>query len=222
MKRIFLLAALLLASQTLLSADEDKAKESNWHTEAALGASVPLKLIYTGSQKSKGFSAQLEGLYRARTDKGLALFAGAAAGPFFSKGFKAHDSRGLCVNVNFWGGAGYDFLKKNERQALILSGLLGIDIFTFTNYEYKDGRYCRNENTAYCFEIGAELSYTIQITDKLCFYSGCSILAGIGWTNSTVTKEKTFFEREETKSKEYDSCKAISLQPKIGLMYKID
>ena len=84
MKRFFLLAALLLASQTLLSADEGEAKESNWHTEAELGASVPLKLIYTGSQKSKGFSAQLEGLYRARTDKGLAFFAGAAAGPFFT------------------------------------------------------------------------------------------------------------------------------------------
>ena len=122
MSKKFLLAYLLFAAGTVLSANGDGTNESLWHTEAALGITVPLKQIYVGQKESKGFSVQLEGLYRARMDNGLSLFAGAAAGPFISEGFKVNDTHGICVNVNFWGGAGYDFLKKSQRQSLVLSG----------------------------------------------------------------------------------------------------
>ena len=222
MNKKFLLAYLLFAAGTVLSANGDGANETLWHTEAALGITVPLKQIYVGQKESKGFSVQLEGLYRARMDNGLSLFAGAAAGPFISEGFKVNDSHSICVNVNFWGGAGYDFLKKSQKQSLVLSGLLGFDAFTFTDYEHKGGYRYRNDNTAFCFELGAELMHTIQITNRLCFYSGCSFFAGLGWTISEATREKTFMESERRESKARDSCRLLSLQPKIGLMYKIN
>ncbi len=222
MNKKFLLAYLLLAAGTVIFANDNRTNESFWHTEAALGITVPLKKIYVGQRESKGFSVQLEGLYRARMENGLSLFAGAAAGPFISEGFKVNDSHSLCVNVNFWGGVGYNFLKNKQRQSLVLAGLLGFDAFTFTDYEHKGGYRYRKDNTAFCFELGAELLHTIQITDRLCFYSGCSFFAGLGWTISEATREKTFMESERRESKARDSCRLLSLQPKIGLMYKIN
>lgn len=93
--------AFLIAMGTIVSANEGKEKESLWRAKAALGVTVPFKQIYIGTKGSKGFSVQLEGLFRARKDNGLSLFAGAAVGPFFSEDFKVHESHGLSLNENF-------------------------------------------------------------------------------------------------------------------------
>ena len=221
MKKLILLSLVLFFGE-LLAAQEDGAKKSVWHTEAGIGVQVPFKQLYINGNNFPGFSVQLEALYRGRMENGFSLYAGAAAGPYFNKDFKINDSKGLCINFNFWGGAGYDLLNENKKQNLILSGLLGFDTFTVTDYEYTGAERLTKDHTAFCFEIGADLLYSNQISSHLCFYAGCSLFAGLGWTNTSITKEETFFEKSKTKNTEYDSCYLFSAQPKLGLIYMID
>ena len=219
MKKIII--QILLFTLCFYGFSQEKSELSSngtWTNEIGIGAASPLKMLFVCGEKSTGFSVQLECFYAARKSNGLTFFAEGAAGPYFYDNLKIGDSKGLCMNMNFIGGVGYDFLKEKSNQSLILAGVIGFDTFIFKDYNYSSSfRY--TENTANCFEAGVDLFYAVRTKYGFGFYTGCTILAGLGWTNSKVTKQGTAFDHDEIEKNEYCSCQMLSIFPKIGVSY---
>ena len=92
--------------------------------------------------------------------------------------------------------------------------------FNFENYKYVDGSYVKIESSIVNFTSGINLIYSVTLKNKLCFYTGCAFIAGLGWSNDRVTRQEDRFHEEKTLYNEYKGSYEFGLLPKIGSTYK--
>lgn len=226
MKKISALTVLMIfcgltfAQEALPNPEEIKSGSDVWKESVGLGLTVPAKMLFIDGNKSTGFATQLNLIYEEKKDTGMVFYVDAAIGPYFYKDLHLNDASGLCLNATFLFCFGYDFFAAYKDKSLILAGILGLDFFSFKDYEYDTG-YTRKENTAICFTTGCDLVYSVKIREKLNFYLGCKALAGAGWNNSRNVKENHDGSEEVVSDDYYGSSVLLSLQPKIGLLYRL-